>query len=164
MEQFWNFIKTKFSGSGCYTERKQYIHNTFQELLGFLEEQILNNNGASIIKLSKVEKVLTIDQELNSLIEEAKKRFQNPRDKKIALEKIWDAFQRIKTYFGDNKKVSAEELVNLISNDFDFEFINSEFKTLTKIGDQYNIRHHERNTILITEDKHIEYLFFRMLA
>ena len=89
---------------------------------------------------------------------------KNQNDKKIALEKLWDAFQRIKTYFGDNKKVSAEELVNLISNDFDFEFINSEFKTLTKIGDQYNIRHHERNTILITEDKHIEYLFFRMLA
>lgn len=82
MEQFWNFIKTKFSGNGCYSERKQYIHDTFQELLEFLEEQILKNNGASIIKLSKVEKVLTIDQELNSLIEEAKKDLKIQKIKK----------------------------------------------------------------------------------
>jgi hypothetical protein len=163
IEQFWQFIKVKFSDKGCYDQRRSFILESFQNVLNYLEEKELSN-GSTLIKLAKVEKVLTIDQELNILIEEAKKRFKNPNDKKIALEKLWDAFQRIKTYFGDNKKVSAEELVNLISNDFDFEFINSEFKTLTKIGDQYNIRHHERNTILITEDKHIEYLFFRMLA
>lgn len=160
IQQFWQFIKNEFSS---YAERRTFIYQSFETLFAFLEEKKLSN-GSSLMKLAKVEKVLTIDQELNKLIEEAKERFKNPSDKKIALEKLWDAFQRIKTYFGDNKKVSAEELVNLISNDFDFEFINSEFKTLTKIGDQYNIRHHEKNTILITEDKHIEYLFFRMLA
>ncbi|MDN5095743.1 hypothetical protein [Aliarcobacter butzleri] len=163
IEHFWIFIKNNISGEGCYNNRRKYIYDSFQPLINYLEEKEFSN-GSSLIKLAKVEKVLTIDQELNKLIEEAKERFKNPSDKKIALEKLWDAFQRIKTYFGDNKKVSAEELVNLISNDFDFEFINSEFKTLTKIGDQYNIRHHEKNTILITEDKHIEYLFFRMLA
>ena len=163
IEQFWQFIKTKYSGTGCYEQRRIYIFESFQKLLGYLEEKELSN-GSSLLKLAKVEKALTIDQELNKLIEEAKKRFENPSDKKIALEKLWDAFERIKTYFGTNKKLSSEQLVDLISTNFDKDFINNEFKELTSIGNSYNIRHHEQGKIIISENKHIEYLFFRMLA
>lgn len=159
-QQFWTFIRDKFPS---YAERRAYIYEAFEELLAYLEEKELSN-GSSLIKLAKVEKALTIDQELNNLIEEAKKRFENPSDKKIALEKLWDAFERIKTYFGTNKRLSSEQLVDLISTDFDKDFINNEFKELTSIGNNYNIRHHEQDKIIITEDKHIEYLFFRMLA
>jgi len=160
LQQFWTFIRDKFPS---YAERRAYIYEAFEELLAYLEEKELSN-GFSLIKLAKIEKALTIDQELNSLIEEAKKRFKNPSDKKIALEKLWDAFERIKTYFGTNKRISSEQLVNLISSDFDKNFIANEFKELTSIGNNYNIRHHEQGKIIIAEDKHIEYLFFRMLA
>lgn len=163
IEQFWQFIKVKFSERGCYDQRRSFILESFQNILSYLEEKELSN-GSSLIKLAKVEKVLTIDQELNILIEEAKKRFKNPTDKKIALEKLWDAFERIKTYFGINKKLSSEQLVKLISTSFDENFIANEFKELTLIGNNYNIRHHEQDKIIISENKHIEYLFFRMLA
>lgn len=159
-QQFWTFIRDKLPS---YAERREYIYESFEELLAYLEEKELSN-GSSLIKLAKVEKALTIDQELNNLIEEAKKRFENPSDKKIALEKLWDAFERIKTYFGTNKKLSSEQLVKLISTSFDENFINNEFKELTSIGNNYNIRHHEQDKIIISENKHIEYLFFRMLA
>ena len=46
-------------------------------------------------------KTKTNDQELDSLINEAKDRFFIPKDKQIAP---WDAFERIKTYFNWNKK------------------------------------------------------------
>jgi len=163
IQQFWQFIKTEYSGTGCYEQRRQFIHQTFQSLLGYLEEKLLTN-GSSLIELSTVEETLTIDQELNKLVEEAKERFKNPADKKIALEKLWDAFERIKTYFDPNKRLSSEQLVNLISTGFDHDFINNEFRELTSIGNSYNIRHYEQDKIIITEDKHIEYLFFRMLA
>lgn len=159
-QQFWTFIRDKLPS---YAERRAYIYESFEELLAYLEEKELSN-GSSLIKLAKVEKALTIDQELNNLIEEAKKRFENPSDKKIALEKLWDAFERIKTYFGTNKRLSSEQLVDLISTDFDKDFINNEFKELTSIGNAYNIRHYEQGKIIISENKHIEYLFFRMLA
>jgi hypothetical protein len=163
IEQFWQFIKVKFSDKGCYDQRRSFILESFQDILSYLEEKKLSN-GSSLIKLAKVEKVLTIDQELNILIEEAKERFKNPNDKKIALEKLWDAFERIKTYFGTNKKLSSVQLVKLISTSFDENFIDNEFKELTSIGNNYNIRHHEQDKIIISENKHIEYLFFRMLA
>ena len=163
IEQFWQFIKVKFSDKGCYDQRRSFILESFQNVLNYLEEKELSN-GSSLIKLAKVEKALTIDQELNILIEEAKNRFKNPNDKKIALEKLWDAFERIKTYFGTNKKLSSEQLVKLISTSFDENFIDNEFKELTSIGNNYNIRHHEQDKIIISENKHIEYLFFRMIA
>lgn len=109
-------------------------------------------------------KTKTNDQELDSLINEAKDRFFIPKDKQIALEKLWDAFERIKTYFGSNKRKSSSELVSIASDGFNFEFIENEFKLLTKIGNEYRIRHHETDKIELTKSKHIDYLFFRMLS
>lgn len=109
-------------------------------------------------------KTKTNDKELDSLINEAKERFFIPKDKQIALEKLWDAFERIKTYFGSNKKKSSNDLVGIASNGFNFEIIENEFKLLTKIGNEYKIRHHETDKLEITTSKHIDYLFFRMLS
>ncbi|MGI9525590.1 MAG: hypothetical protein ACR2MS_00605 [Weeksellaceae bacterium] len=109
-------------------------------------------------------KTKTNDQELDSLINEAKDRFFIPKDKQIALEKLWDAFERIKTYFGANKKKSSSELVSIASDGFNFEIIESEFNLLTKIGNEYKIRHHETDKLEISKSKHIDYLFFRMLS
>jgi len=109
-------------------------------------------------------KATTNDKELNELIEESKDRFLNKDDKQIALEKLWDAFERLKTYFsGLNKKESASRIVDTISKDFDKDFINDEFKKLTDIGNDYRIRHHEQNKLELTNN-HINYFFFRMLT
>lgn len=106
----------------------------------------------------------TNDDELNKLIQEAKERFFNPKDKHIAIEKLWDAFERIKTYYGTNKKASSQKLVSIISKGFDELIINDEFISLTKIGNEYRIRHHETDKKEIIHNKHLNYLFFRMLS
>lgn len=108
--------------------------------------------------------VQTDDDELNKLIKEAKDRFFNPKDKQIAIEKLWDAFERIKTYYEGNKKQSSEKLVSIISENFNSDLLESEFQSLTKIGNEYRIRHHETDKKEIKEPKHMNYLFFRMLT
>lgn len=106
----------------------------------------------------------TNDIELNQLISESKSRFLNPNDKQIALEKIWDAFERIKTYYSTNKKKSIKELISNITTDLDEEEIEAEFKTLTKIGNEYRIRHHEKGKKEITNQDEMSYLYFRVLS
>ena len=59
--------------------------------------------------------VQTDDDNLNKLIKEAEDRFFNPKDKQIAIEKICDAFERIKTYYEGNKKQLSEKLASIIS-------------------------------------------------
>ena len=86
-------------------------------------------------------------------------------DKQIGLEKLWDSFERLKTYFenGKKKKQSADKVLEIISESFDKEFLENEFKNLTKIGNNYRIRHHETDKNELN-NKHINYFFFRMMS
>ncbi len=144
--------------------------NEFRE---FIAESIQSDEGmdlAYLLDLNINTELLfqrtadTKDSDLNSLIEEAKNRFFIPGDKQIALEKLWDAFERLKTYFSTEKKDSAKELVGIVSKDFDYDVINKEFQELTDIGNSFRIRHHETDKKEITDVKHLNYLYFRMLS
>ena len=77
---------------------------------------------------------------------------------------MWDAFERIKTYYDPNKKKSANRLIDKISIDLDREIFAKEFEMLTNIGNNYRIRHHETDKKPINTANQINYLFFRMLS
>lgn len=109
------------------------------------------------------------DDTLNQLVNLAIEKIRKPKeeDRQIALEKIWDAFERIKTFYDpNNKKASATTLVtNIAAGTAEFdELLDTEFKTLTNIGNKYHIRHFETNKIKINSMKQVDYLFYRMIA
>lgn len=91
----------------------------------------------------------------------------NPSSREDSVEKIWDAFERLKTYYtGMNKKASAEKIVSDMSNQQnDFKKIfDDEFKALTDIGNNFRIRHHETNKIDINDVRYYDYFFNRCLS
>lgn len=91
----------------------------------------------------------------------------NPDDQKDAVEKIWDALERLKTYYEHlDKKNSVSKIINDMTggNTEYVEVFNNEFKYLTDIGNKFRIRHHETNKIEITDIKHYDYLFNRCLS
>ncbi|MCL2620745.1 MAG: hypothetical protein FWD97_07430 [Defluviitaleaceae bacterium] len=91
----------------------------------------------------------------------------HPSSRKTACEKIWGAFERIKTYYTDrNKKLSGEEVVKKISdNRQEFvELFDAEFKVLTEMGNKFDVRHKETNTIEIVNPLHHDYFFNRCLS
>lgn len=106
------------------------------------------------------------DSEFNKLIEQAFQYYKETRID-IATEKIWDAFERIKTFYKQyNKKESATRLIINVSqnNDAYKEMLQQEFDTLTKIGNDFRIRHHETNKQDIRCKEHYDYLFHRCIA
>jgi hypothetical protein len=111
---------------------------------------------------------LTTDDKLNELISEAITRFQNPRfeERKISLEKLWDAFERMKTYYSSDKKQSVNQLIKLAANENTKleEELQKEAKILTVIGNTSQIRHFETNQIELKDSKHVDYLFYRLFA
>jgi hypothetical protein len=151
----------KESYSRSIEEFKKFIDDCF-ELNKVIDMGVLLDLNVSSDLLFNT-KIYTEDEEFNQLINEARERFINSKDKQVAIEKLWDAFERLKTYFGSNKKTSAEKLVDISSIDFDKEIIHQEFKNLTSIGNNFRIRHHETNKIEITDRTTLNYLFFRML-
>lgn len=140
---------------------EDFIKDSIEEKEGFNLSSVLDLNVN--IELLFDNEAKTTDDKLNSLIEEAKKRFLS-NDKQVGLEKLWDAYERLKTYYyNDKKKASLEKVIEKISENFDTDLINDEFKMLTDIGNNYRIRHHETNRKELS-NKHINYFFFRMLS
>ena len=90
--------------------------------------------------------------------------FQAHRD---AAEKIWDALERLKTYYtGMDKKASVNKIINdMADGQVDYvTLFNTEFKALTDIGNDFRIRHHETSKIDITDIRHYDYFFNRCLS
>ena len=108
---------------------------------------------------------------LEELIQDATHKFRNPRlnERKIALEKLWDAFERLKTIEipeEKQKKQSADILLSKASlGQAPYkDILENECKTLTNIGNQYQIRHFEKYTEQIASEEHLDYLFYRMYS
>lgn len=152
---------------------EQFLANAIMDFRRFIDESIRADETVDLDQLLGVNVNMellfesnadTKDEELNRLIEEAKERYLRPGDQAVALEKLWDAFERIKTYFGPDKKTSADQLVNRLSLDIERDVFEDEFRLLTRIGNDYRIRHHETDKMPISTPSQIGYLFFRMLS
>lgn len=103
---------------------------------------------------------------LRKLLDEAEEYYR-AGNKGIAVEKIWDAFERMKTYYADLKKsASAERIISDMSGgNLGFkELYDTEFRALTNIGNRFCIRHYETDKIDITDDRQYEYLYKRCVS
>lgn len=160
--------------SEIFKEFHEEINDAFQEM-GLLYtlssnkkvERITSSDElieSAIVNINNVK-----EDGLKELLLDAISFYRSPRpgDNHIAVEKIWDALERVKTVCdGVNKKISTEKLIDLISlGDGNYkDLFNTEFKTLTDIGNKYRIRHHETDKIEIIDNNYYDYLFSRCFA
>jgi hypothetical protein len=105
---------------------------------------------------------------LDELLEDARAKFTSPslKVRKEALEKIWDAFERLKTIeAGKDKKATVAALLAKAIRDSDMrKRINKEMAELTEIGNTYMIRHTEVGKKPITKSEQVDYFFQRMFG
>ncbi len=111
----------------------------------------------------------TGDAETDRLLEAARRRILSPKpeDRKDALEKLWDAFERLKTLEpGVNKREQAEALLDRVaaSGSAFRQALAREAMELTGIGNSFRIRHSEVTQEALTSPDQIDYLFTRMFA
>jgi hypothetical protein len=100
------------------------------------------------------------DESLEGLIKQAESFYQK-QDLQLAIEKLWDALERIKTLNGTDKT----NFINKIFKDDDFKvYLENEFLKLTEIGNNLQIRHFETNKIPITNNHICMYLYERCHA
>ncbi|MBF8154458.1 hypothetical protein ITJ88_14330 [Exiguobacterium sp. TBG-PICH-001] len=104
---------------------------------------------------------------LKELLKEANKYYEK-ENFNIAVEKIWDAFERLKTYYSptlDKKKSVSKIIEDVSSNKEPFkDLFNKEFIELTTIGNNFRIRHHEITKIDIDDERHYDYFYKRCLS
>jgi hypothetical protein len=147
--QFRNEINAIFKLNNINVElRNGEVHSTSNKAIGLDDSTNINEAG------------------LEELIRTAEYLY-NKGEYSYAVEKIWDAFERIKTSYPTlDKKKSAEKIINDISygNEHIKKMFDNEFKALTDIGNSYRIRHHEIYKIDISKELHYKYFYKRCLA
>lgn len=156
-EDFQNEINTIFKKTGL-----QYILTDSKRIERVTENSDVIKNAFDTVQHLQ-------EQGAKDLIEEALVLYKSPRpeSRRDAMEKIWDAFERIKTYYPNlNKKQSADKVIDNISQgNADYKnMIEEEFHKLTSIGNSFRIRHHETDKIDITDPNFYDYFFERCLS
>jgi hypothetical protein len=109
----------------------------------------------------------TGDSELDTLLNAARIKFLNPHIevRQESLEKLWDAWERLKTIESGDKKTSITTLLKQTSTEPNFyNRLDKEANELTEIGNQFRIRHHEVGKVSIDSSEHVDYLFHRMFS
>jgi len=110
----------------------------------------------------------TGDATLDALLEAARAKFlsPDPATRREALEKLWDAWERLKTLEpGTDKKASATALLDKAADETNSRnVLEQEAITLTKIGNSFRIRHSETTQVEIRTEDQVDYLFYRLLA
>lgn len=173
IHEYFNHFHYRFENTGANRARFREEINTLFERNGIA--YTLDENGKIQRVLPEVinnlihSKIKTQDSTLDSLINESIENFLQPKvkNRKIGLEKLWDAFERIKTYHGaGNKQVSINQLLDEVAmGNKDYrDMLEAECQALTKIGNNFQIRHFERNKIEIVECEHIDYLYLRLYS
>ncbi|CAM3402377.1 MULTISPECIES: AbiJ-related protein [Paenibacillus] len=104
---------------------------------------------------------------LKELLQEAA-NYYDKGNLKIAVEKLWDAFERLKTYYSptlDKKKSISRIIEDMSGRKSHFqELFEKEFRELTQIGNDFRIRHHETTKINIVDARHYDYFYKRCLS
>lgn len=111
----------------------------------------------------------TGDAETDRLLETARLRILLPKedDRRDALEKLWDAFERLKTLEpGANKRAQADALLDRVASAGSGYrgMLAREAAELTTIGNSFRIRHSEVTQEALTSQDQVDYLFTRMFA
>lgn len=108
------------------------------------------------------------DTTLDGLLDDAIRKFRDsaPASRREAVERLWDAWERIKSLdASSDKRLSVQILLDGATAEPQFrKLLEAESRTLTDIGNHFIIRHFETNRTQIAVVEHYDYLFHRLYA
>jgi hypothetical protein len=111
----------------------------------------------------------TGDRETDALLEVARERFLDPNveRRREGLEKLWDAFERVKTIEpGKDKKAKTTALLDRVAGQGTGlrDRLETESFELTSIGNKFQIRHTETDKEPVSDPAIVDYMFARAFA
>jgi hypothetical protein len=128
-------------------------------------KRLLSDHGAQLIESAVFH---TGDAECDRLLEYARTAVTNPslERRRDGLEKLWDAFERMKTLEpGKDKHATAEAMLDRVVTGPVFRgFVGAEAKSLTDAGNALRIRHSETTQEILQNADEVDYLYIRMFG
>lgn len=163
----------KFDVDAGRKEFREGVNRIFRrnELAYELQENGCIKRLAPLVlrEMLAVAEFCTEDEELDALLEKARKKFLDPdvAVRREALEALWDSWERLKTLKGPDKKTDFPPMLDKVagpSSPMLREALGKEALELTYLGNNLQIRHTETNKEPVSQNSHIDYLFHRLFA
>jgi len=105
---------------------------------------------------------------LDALLADACAKFKDPspNSRQVGVEKLWDAWERLKSLDNsDDKRASVGMLLDSATSDPAFRSVlETEARALTAVGNNFQIRHFETSRSAISRPEQLDYLFHRLFA
>jgi hypothetical protein len=157
-----------------------YSQRDFQGHIDSFASEILDTMLRDIRRLAESRAIPTVlfgamgtlptsgDATLDTLLNDARLKFKDPAPKarSEATEKLWDAWERLKSLeVQGNKRLSVTRLLDRCSPEPEFrQLLEQEAQQLTAIGNRFHIRHFETDKVALVSPEHNDYLFHRLFA
>lgn len=111
----------------------------------------------------------TGDGQLDALLEKARRKFLDAdiHVRRESLEALWDAWERLKTLNGADKKAEIAAMLDKaagLSSPVFRDALDKEARELTRLGNELQIRHAETNREPVSQSGHVDYLFHRLFS
>ncbi|MEA3168713.1 MAG: hypothetical protein QOI97_1661 [Pseudomonas sp.] len=110
----------------------------------------------------------TGDRMLDNMLDECRAKFsdRNPLVRREALERMWDAWERLKSLADpSDKKHSVKIILDAVTSVPSLrERLEGEAVELTSIGNSHLIRHSEVSQVPVSDVDMVDYLFHRLFA
>lgn len=175
--------------SGKYHDFFSHHHLTFDQEAGQEDFRVTVNrifarNGVAFEMLpnGRIERVLppvlgeelkrtlfnTGDRTLDNMLDECRAKFsdRNPLVRREALERLWDAWERLKSLADpSDKKRSVKIMLDAVTSVPSLrERLETEATELNSIGNSHLIRHSEISQVPVIDVDQVDYLFHRLFA
>jgi hypothetical protein len=174
---------------GKYHDYFSHHHLTFDQEAGQEDFRVTVNrifarNGVAFEMLpnGRIERVLppvlgeelkrtlfnTGDRTLDNMLDECRAKFSdcNPLVRREALERLWDAWERLKSLADpSDKKRSVKIILDAVTSVPSLrERLETEARELSSIGNSHLIRHSEISQVPVMDVDQVDYLFHRLFA
>lgn len=109
----------------------------------------------------------TGDRTLDNMLDECRAKFsdRNPLVRREALERLWDAWERLKSLADTDKKRSIKIILDAVAQEPSLRArLEEEATELNSIGNSHLIRHSETGQVPVIDADHVDYLFHRLFA
>ncbi len=134
---------------------------------GLVRGEVIRTAPAALHEALAESVFKTGEATLDELLEVARQKFLNRSldVRRESLEKLWDAWERLKTLEpGRDKRASANALLDRAAAEPLRGRLEQEARELTDIGNTFMIRHTETDKVPVVDSAHVDYLFHRMFS
>jgi hypothetical protein len=153
----------------AYQRTRNAAHKVIEQMMEIRHMRLEKSlEDSPVLRTVVVGPFKTGDSALDEFLRVAQGKFLSgdPDLRKEALEKLWDAWERLKTLeTGKDKKDSVRILLDKTAHDSAFrQTLRTEAQELSDIGNSYMIRHTEVGKTELASPEQVEYFFHRMFS